>query len=243
MVKNNKLRVVYFDIETSALRGYYYGKKWETNIIKTDRQDILLSIAWKVKGEKKIYVKSLADYPNYRRNKLFDMALVKDLHALFSTTDVLIAFNGDRFDIRKANNFFIRNGLKPVSVFKTIDPLKIARKHFDFTSNSLNDLAEMFGIGSKIDNDKDLSFKCLNGDLGAWRKMKLYNAHDVHLLEQVFLKLAPWANLTQIEKQEESSVCLVCRGRLVKDGHKMRVSGKRQIYRCVQCGHCSNRSA
>ena len=195
MVKTNKLRSVFFDVETSALRGWYYGK-----------------------------------------NKLSDRALVKDLHSLFSTTDILIAFNGDRFDIRKANNFFIRNGLKPVSV-KTIDPLKIARKHFDFTSNSLNDLAEMFGIGSKIDNDKDLSFKCLNGDLKSWAKMKRYNAHDVWLLKEVFNKLAPWSNLNSIEKLEESNKCLVCDGNMVKDGVRMRLIGKRQTWICSHCGH------
>ena len=73
----------------------------------------MLSFAINGMGEDKIHCHALPDYPLFKRDKENDKHLIEDLHALFDEADVLIAHNGDRFDIRKSNARFIMQGLKP----------------------------------------------------------------------------------------------------------------------------------
>jgi DNA polymerase elongation subunit (family B) len=108
----------------------------------------MLSFAVKWDGEKRVKTYALPDYPLFKRDKENDRDLVKDLYDVFDEADILIAHNGDRFDIRKSNARFIQHGLKPPITYKTIDTLKIARRQkFKFDSNRLNDLGHISGSG------------------------------------------------------------------------------------------------
>ena len=75
-------------------------------------QWFMLCFSYKWLGHHKIHTHSLRDYPRYKKD-LEDgySCLIKDLHKLFDEADILIAHNGDRFDIRKSNARFIKNGL------------------------------------------------------------------------------------------------------------------------------------
>ena len=102
------------------------------------------------KERRKSIVKALCDYPEYDANLDNDFFLVKDLRNLFDEADVLIAHNGDRFDVRKAQARMVAYSMKPPSRYQTIDTLKAARKYFKFESNRLNDLGQYLGIGKKL---------------------------------------------------------------------------------------------
>lgn len=186
-------RICLFDIETAPSLGYFWGKLYETDIIKVDEAWYMLCFTYKWLGEKKLYTKALCDYPLYAENLNNDFFLVKDLHKVFDEADILIAHNGDRFDIRKAQARMIKYGMKPPSPYKTIDTLKAARKHFQFESNRLNDLGQYLGFGKKlVTTGFDLWERVMKGDLKAWHLMKRYNQRDVVLLEKVYNEFRPW---------------------------------------------------
>lgn len=186
-------KIAFFDIETAPLRSWNWGI-WEQNAIEVSDDWFMLSYAMKWDGQKKIHVKSLPEYRGYKKKKNCDKALVTDLWKMMDEADVIIAHNGDAFDIKKANARFIKHGLPPVSPYKSIDTLKIARRHFKFDSNKLDSLGDYLAVGRKLPHTgKHLWFGCMAGDEKAWRLMRRYNKQDVALLERVYLKIRPWA--------------------------------------------------
>lgn len=231
------MRCILFDLETSPLLGYTFGL-YEQNVIHVVRDSFLLSFAYKELDIDGVVCKSLRDYPLYKRDKYNDKELVKDLHHVLESADILVAHNGDGFDIKVANARFIRNGLEPISDKISIDTLKEARKKFRFTSNKLTDLAQYAGIGKKLDNEKGLWIKCINGDIKAWREMEKYNIQDVRLLEGIYKWLRPWMkshpNINVLNGTVLS--CPKCgSSKVKKNGFTYTRAGKFQSYQCFEC--------
>lgn len=235
-------QILYLDVETAPSLGYVWGK-WQQDVIKFNEHWFMLSFAYKFQEDKKTTVLGLPDYKLYKKNKINDLELLKDLWQVMDKADIIIAHNGDRFDIRKSNARFAFHGLNPPSPFKSIDTLKVARKHFKFDSNKLDDLAQYLHIGAKLPNTgAALWFDCMNGVKDAWNVMKRYNAHDVELLEKVYLRLRPWIashpNLTYWTREE---TCPVCQSnKLQHRGWNVSKQGRRARFACQSCGHWSS---
>jgi len=199
-----------------------------------------LSFAYKWLGEKKIHVHALPDYPAYKRDKECDSDLTAQLWELFDRADIVVAHNGDRFDIRKSNARFLAHGFIPPSPYKSVDTLKLAKKHFRFDSNKLDDLGKYLGVGRKLPHTgPHLWFGCMGGDPKAWALMRRYNAQDVALLERVYLKLRPWATThPNLSHYSRLDVCPVCQSNHLKNsGLHYLTSGKKQRRTCLDCGH------
>jgi hypothetical protein len=232
-------RIALFDIETAPSLGYFWGKLWETDIIGVDTPWYMLCFSYKWLSDKTIYTHALPDYKRYKKDKEDDTDLAKDLHSLFDEADILIAHNGDRFDIRKANARFIRHGWKPPATYKSIDTLKVARRHFLFDSNRLNDLGEFLGVGKKIPHTGfDLWKRAMAGDEEAWRQMKAYNRRDVVLLEKVYERLRPYMpnhpNLTLYT--DSPDCCPTCNSKHIqRRGFAVKST---RLYRRFQCRDC-----
>lgn len=232
-------KVAFFDVENAPSLGYFWGKLWETSILKTVTPWYMLSFAYKWMGEKTVHFHSLPEYPLFKKNKLDDRMLIEDLHALFDEADILIAHNGDRFDIRKARARFISQGLKPPSPFKSIDTLKEARKYFHFESNKLGDLGQLLGVGKKMAHTGfDLWERSMRGDKDAWKTMKDYNVQDVLLLERVYEKLKPYmATHPDLRVYSNNPGCPTCQSpHVTRQGFRVSRTRKYRQYKCQDCG-------
>lgn len=232
-------KILLFDIETSPNLSYVWGK-WEQNILSVKEDWYMISFAWKWLSEKKTQVLSLPDYKDvYKKNKTEDTNLVYDLWKLFDEADIIIAHNGNSFDIKKANALFVKHGFPPPSPYKTIDTKLVAKKYFRFDSNSLNDLGQYLRIGEKLKTGGfDLWLGCIAGDKKAWKTMCDYNKQDVVLLEKVYLKMLPYMtnhpNLALM--RGEVSACPNCASKNVsKEGFNYTRSGKQQQWSCKDC--------
>ncbi len=231
-------RIAYLDIETAPNLGWVWGK-WEQNVIDFSKHWYILSYGVKWQGERSITVRSLPDYPTvYKRDREDDSALVKELHGVFDAADIVIGHNVDKFDARKSQARFVQLGLAPPSPYKTVDTLKIARKHFAFDSNKLDDLGGYLGVGRKLPHTgKHLWFGCMSGDAKAWATMAKYNRQDVALLEQVYLKLRPWST-THYTRAHMHDACPVCQHPETRSkGWLYTATGRRQRRVCNGCGH------
>ena len=239
----NSPRVALVDIETAPTLGYFWGKLYDTNIIEIKDAWYMLSYAWKWQGEKKIHVKAHCDYPEYNANLDNDFFLVKDLRDLFDEADVLIAHNGDRFDIRKAQARMIRYKMTPPSRYQSIDTLKAARKYFQFDSSRLDALGQYLGLGRKLPTTGfNLWKRTMRGDRKAWAIMKRYNMHDVGLLEQVYEELRPWMtthpNLELFHRPHVGVICPNCQSaHTVRKGTWYNKARKYVQHQCRDCGH------
>ena len=182
---------------------------------------------------------SLADFKGYKPGSENDKALVKQLWKLFDEADILIAHNGDNFDIKKANARFAYYKLPPPSPYKTIDTLKVARKYFQFTSNKLDDLGNHLGYGRKLAHTGFHLWKgCMNGDLQAWKHMVRYNRRDVELLEKIYLHLRPWiSNHPNVSILSDTyNGCPACGSKnVMKMGTDITQTGRVQQYQCRDC--------
>ncbi len=235
-----KPKIAFFDIETAPILGYTWGI-WEQNVIEVVDDWFMMSYAMKWDGEKKIRVKALPDYPGYKKDKKNDKALVTDLHKMMNEADVIIAHNGDQFDLKKANARFAVHGLPPVSPYKSIDTLKIARRNFKFDSNKLDNLGQYFNVGRKIPHTgKKLWLDCIKGVPKAWALMKRYNKQDVALLEAVYLKLRPYANTGHPDMRIVGGVnycCPTCRSTNVTSNGKLYTLTTIKVrMHCKDCG-------
>lgn len=237
-LNKNEPRILLFDIETAPNVSYTWGK-YDQNVIEFKQEWYIMSFAYKWLDEDKVVCHALPEYKSYKKDREDDKELVKELHKLFNEADMVIAHNGDEFDIKKANARFIYHGLNPPAPYKTVDTKKIAKNNFKFNSNSLTDLGQHLGLGEKLPTGGFSLWKgCMSGDKKSWDTMIKYNKQDVKLLEQVYLKLRPWhkthPNLGHFAEEKHS--CPKCGStHLQSRGLSKTLSS---IYRRFQCQGC-----
>ena len=90
---------------------------------------------------------------------------------ILDEADIIIAHNGDRFDLRKIKARFLSNGIMPPMPYKTIDTLKVARKEFALTSNKQDYITKLLGVQEKLDTDFQLWVDCMDGYIDALKRI------------------------------------------------------------------------
>jgi len=240
---SNKLKVLFWDIETSLLIGKAF-KIWDTNILDIDQDWYMLSYSWRWDHEKKTNVKALCDYKGYKSGKDCEEKLIRDLWKLLDEADIIVHHNGDKFDYKKARAKFLEYGLPPHSHVEKVDTLKIARREFALTSNRLNDIGEKLGLGTKTPHTGlRLWLECMDGCKKAWKLMKKYSKQDTILLHKVYYKLLPWRtngiNFGMLI-EDGTAICPNCSSDdVMKRGFSYTNSGKYQRFQCKDCGKYS----
>lgn len=234
---NTEANIIFLDVETAPSLGWVWGK-WEQNVIDFKENGYLLSYSLKRPGNNRVATKGLIDFPDvYATRKDDDSALMVSLLKELDDADIVIAHNGDKFDLPTINTRFVTLGLRPPSPYQTVDTLKIARNRFEFKSNKLDDLCRDLGIGRKLAHTgAHLWLSCMQGDEKAWRLMKRYNRHDVLLLEELYYRFLPWVNVHP-NVNKGGSGCIRCGSDNVKhDGYKYTNLRKKDRIHCLNCG-------
>jgi hypothetical protein len=220
--------------------GWAWGM-YEQNIIDLQTSWYMLSFAFKWQGNGKVQTRALPDYPRFKRDREDDIGLVRELWKLYNEADIIIAHNGDKFDLKKSNARFVYHGLKPPSPYKSIDTLKIARSKFGFLSNRLNDLGAHLGLGRKLPTTGFHLWKAcmLTNSHKHWNKLRRYNARDVNLLQAVYERLRPWSTShPNLSALSEKPCCPVCQSLSIqRRGFNLAKVKKTPRFHCTSCGH------
>jgi len=230
--------ILLLDIETSPLLGYAWGV-YEQNIFNVIKHSHILSFAYQWYPDTRIKVVSLRQFKGYAHNKNDDRHLVEELWKLMDKADIVVAQNGDAFDIKKINTRFLFHRMELPSPYTTVDTLKISRRVFGHPSNKLDDVCQYHGIGRKLPHTgKDLWFGCMAGNERDWRVMEKYNAHDVYLLRKLYDLVRPWAkthpNVNIISRKP--GACRVCGGtRLHQRGYRYTRTTQAPRLQCQDC--------
>jgi DNA polymerase elongation subunit (family B) len=237
-VKKTYPKILVFDLETSPLKAYVWSR-WQQNVYPDQMLSEWFLLTWSAKW---LYSADVMSDKLTSKEVLAedDERIVKTLWKLIDEADIVIAHNGDRFDVPRLNSRFIVNGLPPASSYKTIDTKKVSARQFGFSSNKLSELAKYFGFDGKLDTDFELWAKCMAGDQEALDYMQEYNDQDVILLEEVYLKLRPYIKShpnVGIYIEKDIPVCSACGSENIKFNNKYYYThtGKYPIYRC-KCG-------
>jgi len=240
----NKPRILIVDIENSPNLAYIWQLKTEyVNETMVTMPWYMLCWCAKWYGEKKIMSSALIDFPKeYKKDSQCEKKILEKLWYLLDEADIVIGHNVDGFDCKKINACFIMNNILPPSPYRTIDTLKVARKHFLFTSNKLNSLVKYFKIGAKVETGGfKLWEQCMQGNKKAWKKMVQYCKYDVVLSEKVYDKLLPFItnhpNLAVYDDDNPNPSCPKCNSKdIIKEGFAYTNAGKYQQYSCNSCG-------
>lgn len=182
-------KILVFDIETAPLKSYTW-RLWKANLLGLQQSEWFM-LTWSAKWlfEDNVFADKLTPKEVLKED---DSRISKTIWNLFDEADIVIAHNAKKFDNKRLNTCFIRNKLPQPMPYQTIDTLVHARKHLAFSSNKLNDIAKLFGIGQKIETKFELWERCMKGEQAALDEMERYNIQDVKLLEEVYLILRPF---------------------------------------------------
>ncbi len=240
--KKRKPKIFVFDIETSTLLTRVFSLKVSGYISHKNVVADWFVICWagRWQGEKKIIHDVVT--PEEAKNR-DDKRVCSSLWDIFNKADILIAHNGDRFDIKKMNyRFCIKHGFNPPLPYRTIDTLKECRKIFASTSHALDYLAKQLKVPAKINTGFQLWVDCENGVKGALQEMDAYCRHDIEIGEEMYLKIRPWmktgVNLGLYTNLLDS-VCPRCSSENLIPTDKIATTGANayETYRCDDCGH------
>ena len=233
---NQFAKILLFDIETSLMKVFVWGlyKQFipHTNIIE-DWYVISWAAKWLYDDE--IQSDVLTSKEAINRD---DSRVLESMWKLLNEADIVIAHNGDRFDLRKLNWRFINNEMDPPTPYRSIDTLKIARKEFAAPSYKLDFLTKNFGLHTKLTTDFQLWVDCMDGDKDRLNEMNTYNEQDVIALEDVYLKIRPYIkNHPNLGVLSDMDVCTNCGSERMEetDSVYLTSSNKFIVYRCNGC--------
>lgn len=231
------MRVLTLDIETSPNVADVWSL-WQQNVGLAQLHETSRVICWAARwrGEKRVEFRS--EFHDGHE------AMVERAHALLDEADVLVTYNGKRFDTPNLRREFLLAGMAPPAPFAEVDLYQVVKSRFRFPSNKLDHVAQSLGVGAKVKHEGHaLWTACLAGDPKAWARMAKYNKQDVVITEKVYDLLLPWiARHPHVGLRDgiEGDSCQRCGGvSLQKRGFAYTPAGVYQQAKCNGCGSWS----
>ena len=238
---NTSAKVLILDIETAPIRAYVWGI-WNQNVGTNQIESDWFCLTWAAKWlfEDKVYSGKLTPKEVKGQD---DKRIIKGIWEMVNEADIVIAHNGEKFDMPKLNARFIINGLQPPLPYQTIDTLKHIRRQFGFTSNKLDYVNKLLNLQRKSETGGfELWEKCMQGSTEALDLMEIYNINDVRILEETYLHIRAWIkphpNMGLFILDESQSRCPSCGSADLEESGK-HYHTTANIYvacRCTNCG-------
>lgn len=197
--QSNKIKRLFYDIETSYNIGWFWRAGYNQNITYDQiiHERAIMTIAWKWEGQDEVHYKSWSNG--------CDKELVETFINLMNEADELVGHNIERYDTSFILTRAIKHGILALPKYKQYDTLKKAKHHFNFNSNRLDYIAKFLGLDGKYKHSGiEMWDKIIHYDLfkkgsleernKAMEEMIYYNCIDVVLTEDVFNRLRLYTN-------------------------------------------------
>ena len=230
----NDLRILHLDIERSPSLATIWDL-WGINVgidqLIGDSEVLCVAMSWE--GSDKI------DFTSQWRHGRKGM--LKKVHKALNEADIVVTYNGDKFDLKVLNMEFALYGLGVPSPYKSVDLLKTVKKKFKLTSNKLDYVLRYFKLGAKMKTPgHQLWLDVMNKQPAARVIMEEYNIRDVTEMKKLFQFLLGWGivgmpNLSAFYREER---CPECGGDHYQHrGSRLVGMHYYQRYQCSDCGH------
>jgi hypothetical protein len=236
--KVQSAKILLLDIETLPIEALVWDV-WKQNVymdqVKKDWSILCWAAKWlyddKVMGQVVTPQEAMLHHDDSVLPKLWD---------LMDQANVIVWHNGDNFDKKKINARLFQHGYTKPMYYQSVDTKKIAIDNFSFTYNKLDWISQIIGVGRKIETEFDWWKECDAGNEKYLKMMLKYNRMDVHLEEEVYLRLRPWMDKHPnigLFSNEIGDVCGTCgSNNLHWKGTYSTALGLYQAYRCEDCG-------
>lgn len=226
----HKPRILHLDIEISPVLVTVWGLIGNRFINPSNIQGNSEVLTWAAlwDGEDKVM------YDNLAQSSKREM--IEQIHKLLDEADVVVTYNGDKFDLKILNKEFVELGLPPPAPYISVDLLKVVRKNFRFTSNKMDYVCAALGLPTKKDHrGHQMWLDCMAGKKSAFKEMSEYNVQDVVMLEALYEKIKAWVTNVNYSIFEQDLVCPYCGShRYQHRGYRHTKAG---IYKRYQCSN------
>lgn len=223
-----KPRILYYDIEwkpTSAYVWRMYDENISPDQIIEHGGLLCFSAIWE--GEKEVIFHS--EWGDGHDE------MVKRLHDLFMEADMLVTYNGDKYDIPKSIGEFLLAGLPAPPPVTSVDLLKAVKK-MGFAMNRLAFIGPLLGVGGKVKHEGfNLWKSVMEGDESAQKRMEKYCKQDSKLLVTLYKKIRPYIRNHPFVGAR--TTCGACEGHVLHSrGYRRTKTMKIQRLQCQTCG-------
>lgn len=228
------MRVLEIDIETAPHVAYIWSL-FDTNVpidrLVTPGYTLCFSARWQ--GSREIMFHSQWTDGN--------AGMVKAAWNLMNDADMLVHYNGKKFDVPTLNREFVLQGMVPPSNYHELDLYHVVKRRFRFASNKLDFVAQQLGLGSKVRHKgMQLWREVMAGEPKAQATMQRYNVQDTRILGRLYTKIQPWIQNHPnrgMWLEGDSPACRNCGSTNVKkNGTERRFTLSYQRYKCGDCG-------
>ena len=236
-------KILSIDIETLPIWASVWST-WKPTINPVDiiKDWALLSASWKWLGAKEVYNVILDPYEAAIRD---DYRITSELWHVIDEADIIITYNGDKFDIKRLNAKFLEHGFPNPSPFQSIDLYKAVKEKFSNTFGKMDWVVQLLGIGMKLQHQgKELWNGCDMGEPQALQTMKEYNDHDTELTEMLYLHMLNWIprhpNIS-LYYDTDKPMCHKCGSTEVYETDEKYYASASvfNLYQCPDCGSYS----
>ena len=188
-------RTLFWDLESSLLEGYFF-RIWQENIPmrRIKKHSHLLSASFAYNNEP---VQGYRLTPEQvKTGNDFDV-VCKVVEAI-NNCDLMVTFNGKRFDVKLLNTRALFWGLPPVKSPKHIDLFEQSKRVFKFPSNSMQNVSMYLGENGKLEtNGSNLWERCAEWENyeeceKALIEMMTYGNQDIEATRDLYNRFQGW---------------------------------------------------
>jgi hypothetical protein len=182
---NAEGKVLIYDLETSPNIGWFWRAGYKQNIQPNQivKERAIICVSYKWLGEDQVYNLS------WDKNQ-DDKFLIEQFVEVLNEADLIVAHNGDRFDIKWFKTRALFHRIPTLPNYKQFDTLKVAKSKLYLNSNRLDYISKFLGSEGKIQTTPDLWNKVVMlNDRSAMKDMLDYCDEDVRQLEKVYNEL------------------------------------------------------
>lgn len=174
-----------------------------------------------------------------------DSIVIKDISKILSRADILITYNGKKFDVPWINGRALALGLPPLATTYThLDLYPLLKKSVGLNSHKLDYISSLIGVGKKISTSIKLwDDIIIRKKIDALEAMLDYNIQDVKLTADLFVASYDYLRLPSqirnyIDLVKNNFCCGCCGEELIQRLQRPVESGRRSLYRCPikSCG-------
>jgi hypothetical protein len=184
-INTGEARVLIYDIETSPNIGWFWRAGYKLNISPDNiiKERAIICVSYKWLGEDQVYNLS------WDKNQ-DDKFLLEQFIEVLNEADLIVAHNGDNFDLKWLKTRALYHRLPMLPNYKQFDTLKLVKSKLNLNSNRLDYIAKFLGFEGKNKTTIDLWIDIVyKKSQEAMNTMLEYCDEDVRQLEKVYKEL------------------------------------------------------